>query len=147
MDAARKASQIRDDETSALQQGDELPLVVVTGTPRPKARLQLGVGGPIYTVTKPKDDYYWDMMDRLAELQGLAALAGNTEELSEDDTAKLVGAVETLEQFVTCVFDPKEQEEVLEHLRDPTTAVAKMDLADAMTQLMNEVWAPASEAE
>lgn len=139
---ARKASAVRDEETAALQEGDDLPLLVVTGKPRPRARLQLGKGGPVYIVTKPKDDYYWALMDQLDDLQALSVLTGGgLEELTPEQSAQLRSAVAVLNDFVTCAFAPEDHQRVLDHLRDGSTAVATMDLADAMNTLMTEVWA------
>lgn len=144
---ARQASQIRAEETGALQEGDDLPLIVVKGAPRPRARIQLGEGGPVYTVTKPKDDYYSDMLAELSHLQGLAFDNRDLSQLSEEEVAALSGALKLMEEFITCAFAPGDQEAVLAHLKSPDNDEGRQELADAMVQLMQGVWGSGPESD
>lgn len=140
LDRARKAATVRSEETAAVLEGDDLPLVVVRGKKRPQARVQLGDGGKVYTVTKPKDDLYFPLVEQLADLQGLAFNDLRPEDLTPEQVKALTGATDLLRTFVLCAFAEEDRAEVLAHLADPDTDEQRSDLADAMEQLMQDVW-------
>jgi len=140
LESARRASQVREEETQALIEGDALPLVVVRGKKRPQARVMLGEAGKVYTVTKPKDDLYFPLVEQLADLQGLAFTELNPEDLTPEQAQRLSGALALLEQFVLCAFAKEDRPEVLAHLADPDTDEQRDDLAAAMETLMRDVW-------
>jgi hypothetical protein len=94
----------------------------------------------VYTVTKPKDDIYFPLVEQLADLQGLAFTELNPEDLTPDQAKRLSGALELLEQFVLCAFAKEDRAEVLAHLTDPDTDEQRDDLAAAMETLMRDVW-------
>jgi hypothetical protein len=141
LDSARKAAAVRSEETTAVMEGDDLPLVVVRGKKRPQARVQLGETGKVYVVTRPKDDMYFPLVEQLADLQGLAFTDLDPEQLTPEQTKRLAAAFDLLQTFVTCAFSKEDRAEVLAHLADPDTDEQRDDLAAAMETLMQGVWA------
>lgn len=117
------------DVTNDIHNGDDLPVIVVKSEDRPKARLQLGEGGAIYTVIRPKTLYLAELEESLPKLAALA----NPKAAAEDKEA----ARALLREFVTCVFHPDDHPEVIRTLRDNGTNVDALDMADAVTQLVN----------
>lgn len=143
--ASKKAVQKRVEQqravTQDVQAGDELPLVVVKGRKRQQARLQLGEGGKIYTVTKPKDMYFGELQARVVDLNILANPAAMLEEgIDEAEILKKVEvAMGTLREFVTCVFDESDHDEVMTHLLNNSNNEEVQDLSDGMRQCL-EIW-------
>ena len=120
--------------TGEVLAGEDLPLLVIRGKARPKARVQLGEGGKVYTVTKPKDMYLSVLQE---DVVGLSALLDG----SDTSAAAVRRAKTTLQDFVTCAFDPADQDEVMAYLLDNGNNEEVQDVADAMRQLMAR-WAP-----
>lgn len=140
--AAKRTTAQAEADAEALHAGDDLPLVVVKGKARPRARLQLGEAGKIYIVTRPKEAHYWDLVERIGTLQGLASAVAESTTITPDQIEGLEQAKETLRMFVTSVFAKDDHAEVLAHLSDNDNDEQIDDLADAMTQLMTGPWAP-----